>query len=71
MAAYRVIDREDNNEDHATVESAARTEQGFLRLFYGRWPTAPRGGFYAWVGTGFAHIYAKQGKHVASFIRAD
>lgn len=68
-AAYRVLDREDGNEDISPVYSDARTEQGFLKLFYSRWPTAPRGKFYAEVGDGRTDIYSKGTQRlVASFI---
>jgi len=33
-AAYRVLDREDGNENIHPAYSDARTEQGFLKLFY-------------------------------------
>lgn len=68
-AAYRVLDREDGNENIHPAYSDARTEQGFLKLFYSHWPTAPRGKFYAEVSDGRADIYSKAtNRRVASFI---
>lgn len=55
---YRVIDVETGCEDLHPIESSARTEQGFLRLFYQRWPTAPRGGFYVEQSDGQARVYS-------------
>lgn len=67
---YRVIDREEGNEDLHTVTSRASTPQGFLKLFYARWPTAPRGGFYAVVTSKGAEIVSCQTiRTVASFWR--
>ena len=55
---YRVIDGENGREDLHPMESSARTEQGFLRLFYQRWPTAPRGCFYVELSDGQARVYS-------------
>lgn len=66
---YRVVDYEDGRqEDHAPMVSGARTEAGFLKLFYQRWPTAPRGNFFASVtADGGADIHTTTGKKVAAF----
>lgn len=67
---YRVIDREEGNEDLHTVTSRASTPQGFLKLFYARWTTAPRGGFYAVVMPMGADIVSHQtARTVACFRR--
>ena len=66
---YRVLDREEGQEDIVPVETTARTAQGFLQVFFARWPTAPRSKFYAEVGDGRTDIYSKGTQRlVASFI---
>lgn len=66
---YRVIDREEGNEDLHHLETSATTDLGFMRLFYSRWPNAKRGGFYAEVGDGRIDFRSKASERlVASFI---
>jgi len=71
MTAFTVIDFEDGRalEDLHPTTSKARTPAGFLRLFYARWPDAPRGDFYAvtMLDDSGADIYTKTHKRVAAF----
>lgn len=65
---YRVVDGENGQEDLHPIESSARTEQGFLRLFYQRWPTARRGCFYVELSDGQARVYSDlTGRLMAKF----
>ncbi len=43
---YRVVDCETGNEDITPLDTKAKTDLAFLRLFYARWPTCPRGTVY-------------------------
>lgn len=68
---YRVIGIDDGQkqEDHSGVISHAKTSAGFLRLFYQRWPTAPRGDFFAEISADGADIFQKgTNKKVAQFL---
>lgn len=70
MTAFTVIDFEDGRAryDAHPVTSKAKTPAGFLRLFYARWPDAPRGDFYAvTMLDGGCDIYTKTHKRVAAF----
>ena len=69
---YRVIDRETGNEDLHLLETTARTEQGWLRVFYRRWPQARCGDFYATRYDGRTDITSYYtARTVASFILVD
>lgn len=68
---YRVVSYDDNRrqEDLSPVVSGARTDAGFLKLFYQRWPKAGRGCFQATMtADGGADIYTNNWKKVAAFI---
>ena len=70
MAKYRVIDVETGNEDLHPVESKAVTPAGFLKLFYARWPKAPRGRFFVVPDDDGAVVYTWNGAYsVAKFRR--
>lgn len=69
MAKYRVIDRETGNEDLHYLETSAKTDRGWLRVFYSRWSAARRGDYYPTVGDGRTDINSwYSGRLVASFI---
>ena len=68
---YRVIGIDDGHklEDFSRVTSNAKTAAGFLKLFYQRWPTAPRGDFEAEVTLDGANIFQRgTNKKVAQFL---
>lgn len=68
---FRVISIEGGlrNEDLHPVQSKASTENGFLKLFYARWPTAPRGDFVVEIDADkAATVYHRSGGRVARFI---
>lgn len=68
---FRVVSIENGSctEDHHPVETAATTERGFLRVFYARWPHAPRGEFTVVIDAdGAATVFHHSGARSAKFI---